>query len=61
MEVKTFLSTFSEGKEFTEYVAEFYKREIPSPEYLETLNYQVSSYIVGSRDSYVYYYILIII
>ena len=45
MEVKTFLSTFSEGKEFTEYLAEFYNLEIPSPESPETLNYPpVSSY-----------------
>ena len=29
--MKTFLSTFSEGKEFTEYLAEFYNLEIPSP------------------------------
>ena len=31
MEVETFLSTFPEGKEFTEYLAEFYNLEIPSP------------------------------
>ena len=50
MEVETFLSTFPEGKEFTEYLAEFYNLEIPSPESPETLNYpQVSSYTRDQR------------
>ena len=56
--MKTFLSTFPEGKEFTEYVTEFYNREILSSEYLETLNYQVSSYMPDTKDSYLYYLLL---